>query len=308
MTHAPSLKSDTLAEALTDSRIRPECIWPVGAELGEGALWHAPSRSVYFVDIKGRRLHRCAVDGSARRSWDAPGQIGFIVPASGVGFVCGLQDGLYRFDEEEGSFTRLAAVPGEPASNRLNDGFVDGAGRLWFGSMDDGQAAASGSLYRMDHSGIASADSGYIITNGPAVSPDGKTLYHVDTLGMKVYAFDLLADGALARKRLFVEFAEPGHPDGLAVDSAGKVWIAVFGGARIDRFTPQGELLGSVRFPCSNITKLAFGGDDLCTAYVTTAWKGMTPELRAREPLAGGLFAFRVDTPGQPQHVLRHKP
>lgn len=282
---------------------QPECLWPVGAELGEGALWHAPSRSVYFVDIKGRQVHRCAEDGSQRTSWNAPSQPGFVVPAAGGGFVCGLEDGLYRFSEISGAFSPLRKVEEDQELNRFNDGHVDAQGCLWFGSMDNGESRPSGSLYRCDGKGeVVNVDSGYIITNGPAISPDGKTLYHTDTLAKQVFAFDLLPGGAVARKRLFVAIQGGGHPDGMAVDAGGHVWIAVFGGARIERYSPDGKMVDIVRFPCSNITKLAFGGGDLRTVYVTTAWKGLTPEQRAKEPLAGGLFVFRSETPGLAQH------
>jgi sugar lactone lactonase YvrE len=282
------------------SMIEPVCLWEVGATLGEGALWHVPSKSVYFVDIKGRKIHRCAADGSDRRSWAAPQQVGFIVPIEHDGFVCGLQGGLYRFDERDGTLTLIRNVENEVPTNRINDGYADALGRLWFGTMDDGESKPTGSLYRAgpDCTPVA-CDRDYIITNGPAVSPDGKTLYHTDTLGKKTYAFDLLADGSLQNKRLFASFeGKDGHPDGMAVDADGFVWITLFGGWRIDRFSPDGELVSSVRFPCSNITKLAFGGDDLRTAYVTTARKGLSQEDLERQPLAGALFSFRVDTPG----------
>jgi len=284
---------------------QPECIWDVGAHLGEGALWHAATRSVYFVDIKGRRIHRCAADGSARTSWDAPGQPGFVVPTSRGDLVCALEDGLYRLDEASGVFTPLRKIEDELPGNRFNDGHVGVRGELWFGSMDDAQAAPTGALYRLDRDGsLARRDDGYIITNGPAISPDGKTLYHTDTPLRRVYAFELRDDGSLAGKRVFLQLPEGSRPDGMAVDSEGHLWIALFGAGRIERYTPDARLAGSVHFPCTNITKLAFGGDDLCTAYVTTAWKGLTLEQRAAQPLAGGLFAFRVDTPGLPHHLL----
>jgi sugar lactone lactonase YvrE len=282
----------------------PECIWDAGAQLGEGALWHAPTRSVYFVDIKGRRIHRCAEDGTDRRSWDAPGQPGFVVPASGGGLVCALEDGLYRFDEAGGRFSPLRRVEHDLPGNRFNDGHVDADGNLWFGSMDDAQSRPTGALYRLDRDGrLSRPDDGYIITNGPAISPDGRTLYHTDTPLRRVYAFDL-RDGVLAGKRVFLQLPEGSRPDGMAVDSEGHLWIALFGAGRIERYTNSGRLVGAVQFPCTNITKLAFGGDDLRTAYVTTAWKGLSPAQRAGQPLAGGLFAFRVDTPGLPQHVF----
>ncbi|RZA35582.1 MAG: SMP-30/gluconolactonase/LRE family protein [Lysobacteraceae bacterium] len=284
---------------------QPQCIWDVGAHLGEGALWHAATRSVWFVDVKGRRIHCCAADGSRRRSWDAPGQPGFVVPASDGSLVCAMEDGLYRFTEASGAFTPLRKVEDELPGNRFNDGHVDAAGNLWFGSMDDGQVRPSGALYRLDRHGVlARADDGYVITNGPAISPDGKTLYHTDTPLRRVYAFDLRDDGSLANKRVFLQLPKGSRPDGMAVDAEGHLWIALFGAGRIERYTAAGRLVGEVRFPCSNITKLAFGGEDLCTAYVTTAWKGLSPAQRAEQPLAGGLFAFRVDAPGLPHTVF----
>jgi len=283
----------------------PVPLWEVGATLGEGVLWEADRGQVWFVDIKGRRLHRCAADGSERRSWDAPGQVSFAVRASDGSLVVSLEDGLYRFDDASGAFTPFVAVEADVAGNRFNDGHVDAQGRLWFGSMDDGEAAPTGVLYRFDGRHVARMDDGYIITNGPAVSPDGRTLYHTDTLDKRVYAFDLRPDGSLANKRLYAEITDGGHPDGMAIDAEGHVWIAVFGGWRIERRDPEGRKVGEVRFPCANITKLAFAGDDLRTVYATSARKGLSAEALAQQPLAGALFTFRADTAGLPHHVLR---
>jgi sugar lactone lactonase YvrE len=280
-------------------------LWEVGAILGEGVLFDASTAQVWFVDIKGKRIHRCAPDGGDRRSWDAPGQVSFVVRALDGGIVCSLEDGLYRFLEDSGEFVPLAKVEADITGNRFNDGHVDAQGLLWFGSMDDGEAQPTGALYRFDGSAVRRMDDGYIITNGPAISPDGRTLYHTDTLDKRIYAFDLAPDGSLANKRTFVEIADGGYPDGMAVDAEGQLWVCTFGGWRIDRFDPAGRKVGEVRFPCSNITKLSFGGDDLRTVYVTTARKGLSPEDLAAQPLAGGLFTFRAETPGLPQHRLR---
>jgi len=287
--------------------VSPDCVWDAGAILGEGALWDAARGQVWFVDIKGRRIHRCDTDGAGRASWDAPTQVGFVVQEEGGGMVCGLEDGLYRFDEHDGAFNALIPVETDLPGNRLNDAHVDAAGRLWFGSMDNGEDAATGALYRFDGGWSAARrmDAGYIITNGPATSPDGGTLYHTDTLGRCIHAFDLRADGSLASKRRFVAHEGSGHPDGMAVDAAGHLWVAVFGGWRIDRYDPQGRKVGEVRFPCANITKPVFGGADLRTVYATTARKGLDAAALAGQPLAGGLFAFSADIPGLAQHALR---
>ena len=281
------------------------CLWDVGATLGEGALWDADGKRVWFVDIKGRRIHRCAHDGTDRRSWDAPGQVSFIVPASDGSMVCSLEDGLYRFDDASGEFLPLAKVEADETGNRFNDGHVDADGALWFGSMHDAEEAPTGALYGFDGRRIARMDDGYVITNGPAVSPDGATLYHTDTLQKTVYAFDRAPDGSLSNKRVFVKIADGGYPDGMAVDAGGNLWVATFGGWRIDRFDATGAKVGEVRFPCANVTKLAFGGDDLRTVYATTARKGLSEQELREQPLAGGLFTFRAETPGLPQHKLR---
>lgn len=281
----------------------PGCIWNVGAKLAEGPVWHAADNAFYFVDIKGQRLHRVNEDGSGQQSWDAPGEIGFALPVEGGGFVCGLPGQLMQFTPELGFRPMMVletAIPG----NRLNDGGVDAEGRLWFGSMDNGEEAPTGSLYRLDKRGLQQMDSGIVITNGPATSPDGKTFYHTDTLGKVVYAYDKAADGSLSNKRVFVRTAAPGYPDGSTVDSQGNVWVAMFGGHRIDCYAPDGTLSATVHLPCPNITKIAFGGKDLRTAFATTAWKGLSDAERAQYPLAGGVFTFRVDVPGLPQPLF----
>jgi sugar lactone lactonase YvrE len=290
-------------------KFAPAALWDIQATLGEGVLWDAANGQVWFVDIKGKRIHRCAADGSGRRSWDAPGQVSFIVPASGGGMVCSLDDGLYRFvdngEDREAGFLALAKVEADQPGNRFNDGHVDAAGCLWFGSMHDGEALPTGALYRFDGAAVQRMDEGYVITNGPALSPDGRTLYHTDTLKKNIYAFDRAPDGRLSNKRQFVQIEDGGHPDGMAVDAEGCVWVAIFGGWRIDRFDARGRKLGEVRFPCANVTKLAFGGSDLRTVYATTARKGLPADALAAQPLAGALFTFRSETPGLPQHALR---
>ena len=280
----------------------PVCVWPAGAELAEGPLWLAAENAVYFVDIKGHRIHRLCVASGERRTWQAPDQPGFLAPLADGTFVCGLPGGLYRFDTATGEFDKLVDVEPHLPGNRLNDGFVDAQGRLWFGSMDDAEEAPSGTLYRVNEAGAAIAqDDDYVITNGPAMSPDGRTLYHNDTMRRVVYAFDVAADGTLSGKRIFAAISGDGHPDGMAVDADGFVWVALFGGWRIERYSPAGELVDQVPLPCANVTKLAFGGDDLQTVYVSTAWKGLTAVERQHQPQAGGLFSFRAPVAGQAQ-------
>jgi D-xylonolactonase len=283
--------------------LTPECVWPLTAMLGEGPVWH--DAALWFTDIKSRKIHRFDPDG-APQSWDAPSEVGFIAPFSNGHFLAGAKTGLYDFDPATGSFTLIRTVEPERLGNRLNDGAVDARGRLWFGSMDDGEVAATGRLYCLDGSALRTMDDGYVITNGPAFSFDGRTLYHTDTLQKRIYAFAVADDGALSGKRIFVQIEEgAGYPDGPVVDQEGCLWTGLFGGWGVRRYSPQGELLQCVRFPVANVTKIAFGGAERKTVYATTARKGLDAASLAAQPLAGGLFRFAVDVPGQPQGVLR---
>ncbi len=177
---------------------------------------------------------------------------------------------------------------------------MDAEGRLWFGSMDDAEVEPTGRLYRLEPGPVAAPqDAGYVITNGPAFSPDRQTVYHTDTLARTIYAFDMDGDGRLGPRRVFAVTAEDeGYPDGPAVDAEGCLWTGLYGGWGLNRYTPSGALLQHVPFPCANVTKPAFGGEDYRTLYATTACKGLTPEALEDQPLAGGLFALRVPTPG----------
>lgn len=287
---------------------QPVCIWELGATLGEGPVWNMADNAIYFVDIRGRQIHRCAVDGSARRSWSVPDEVGFALPMQGGDFVCGLPGRLVRFATGDGGITPLQTLEQELPGNRLNDGYVDRHGCLWFGSMDNAEVEASGSLYWLGAGNLLRKDSGYVITNGPATSPDGRTFYHTDTLEKAVYAYDVDAKGLLSNKRVFTRIAGSGYPDGTSVDADGAVWIALFGGARVERYAPDGTLSDAVALPCDNVTKIAFGGSDLRTVFVTTARKGLSADQLAAQPLAGGLFSFRAATPGLAQHQFKTGP
>ena len=281
-----------------------ECVWDVAAELGEGPVWSARDQGLWFVDIKGCEIHRFDPDGGETRTWPAPSNPGFIAPTAGGRWMVGLKTGLHRFDPSDGAFELFAPVEPDAPENRLNDGCVDRSGRLWFGSMHDPETSPTGALYRLGADGVPGVqDTGYVITNGPAFSPDGRTLYHTDTLDRVIYAFDLESSGALGARRVFAEI-ETGYPDGPAVDAEGCVWTGLFGGWGLNRYAPDGSLIEHVAFPVANVTKLAFGGDDLRTVYATTAWKGLSAAERRDQPLAGGLFRFRAATPGLPQVEL----
>ena len=279
----------------------------VGATLGEGPVWVEREQAVYFVDIKGHRVHRFDPATAEHRSFAAPAQVGWVLPSDDGLFLAGLQHGVARFDPATGVFDQVRdPEPGLPG-NRLNDATVDPQGRLWFGTMDDGESAATGRLWCLDRGTLR--DSGLApvtITNGPAVSPDGRTLYHTDTLGRVIYAVPVRDDGTLGPPAVFAEIAsEDGWPDGCVADADGCLWSGLWGGWRVRRYDPAGRVMAETRLPCANVTKIAFGGPDLRTAFVTTARKGLDAAALESQPLAGNLFMFDAGVAGQADSIVR---
>ncbi|MGC8517858.1 MAG: SMP-30/gluconolactonase/LRE family protein [Steroidobacteraceae bacterium] len=284
-----------------------EHAFSLGAELGEGPLWVETDAALWMVDIKGRRLHRLRPGRAEHEHWTAPAPPGFLAARAAGGFVVGLQGGLHLFDPASGRFTLLSAVEAQNPENRINDGCVSPEGALWFGSMHDPEHTPSGVLYRLGADGLCvPLDRGYVVTNGPAFSPDGRTFYHTDSPGRTVYAFNRPEPHVLTNKRVLVQI-EPGdgYPDGTTVDAEGCLWVALWSGWAVRRYSPDGRLLATVRLPCAQVTKVAFGGADLRTGYVTTARQGLSPTERAAQTMAGDVFCFNAPVAGLAQPLAR---
>lgn len=274
--------------------------------LGESPVWCAERRALVFVDITGRRLHRFAPATGVHVAVDLPEDIGCVAPARGGGFVAGLRSGVWILDGEGAPLRLLAANPEPHATNRFNDGRVDPRGRFWLGTIDEPKATGSAHLYRYDRRGLVPQLGGILTSNGLAFSPDERSLYHADTprFAVRRHAYDP-ETGEIGPGRDFVcldpHAPDRGRPDGAAVDAEGCYWTALYEGGRVQRYSPAGRLLEEHRLAARCPTAPAFGGDDLRTLYVTSARDGRTAEELEQLPLSGGLFALRVDTPGQPQ-------
>jgi D-xylonolactonase len=271
-----------------------ECIWEAHAELGESTLWVDEEQALYFVDgLRGRLLRYSESQGTSE-VYRHDGVIGFIAHRVGGGFIAGMDNKLCLLDATLGTVMEVACPEPQLPNSQFNDGKVDPNGGLWAGTLDRECADPVGSLYRVrkDLSWKA-VDDGYLCTNGPAFSPDGRILYHTDSMRRTIYQFDLDLDaGAIFNKRVFVKFDErEGLPDGMTVDRDGRLWVAHFGGARVTAFRPNGEIDDVVYVPAPNVTTCAFGGTNGTTLFITTSRTWMTDAQLREAPLAGGLFA-----------------
>ena len=281
-----------------------QCLWAAGATLGEGPLWSPREAALYWVDIKAPALHRYRLEDGDKTSWVMPEPLGWVIErANGEGLVAGFKDRGFAFLTPG---TMAPEVIGHPEpdypDNRFNDAKADAAGRIWAGTMDDNEREARGSLYRLDPDlDWHRVDKGYVVTNGPALSPDNGTLYHTDTFEGTIYAFDVSNGGKLKNKRVFVTIPEgDGYPDGMTCDAEGHLWVAHWGGWRITRFTPDGQVERVIEMPVSQVTSVAFGGPELDRLFVTSAAIGLSAEEREEQPLAGGLFELDPGVKGLP--------
>ena len=279
-------------------------VWDVATSLGEGPLWSAGDAALWFVDIERDRLHRYRPGDGACDSFAVGAQPSFIALAERGGLLVGMGHALVRFDAAMQATTVATIVM--HAGNRTNDATVDGRGRLWFGTMDNGHIEPRGEVHCFDGT-VRAMGAAAAITNGPAISPDGRWLYHVDTLAGQIWRFDIGGDpAALQGGTLFAAIdAADGKPDGVTVDAEGCVWVALWGGWALRRYSAGGGLLATVALPCANVTKVAFGGSDLRTGYVTTARSGLSAAALSAQPLAGALFAFAAPAPGLLPHAVR---
>ena len=260
----------------------------IRCELGEGPLWSAREQAVYWVDILAPAVHRLSLADGAVRSWPMPERIGWLVErADRPGFIAGFQSGFAELALEPLTIRHIADPEPHLPTNRMNDCGVDTAGRIWAGTMDAAIKDATGALYRLDPDfTVTRHDEGYLVTNGPAFSRDGRTLYHNDTGRRVVYALPLHEDGTLGKREVFIRFRDDwGRPDGMTVDAEGGLWIAHWGGGRVSRFTPEGQLERSIPLPASQVTSCVFAGAGLDRLFVTSAAEG-----RHDEEHAGKLF------------------
>ena len=269
------------------------------AALAEGPAWDPARRVLWWVNIPHGEVHRLD-PATGQDSWFTVGEeVGAVALRQRGGLVLAAASGFAVCDADGSGFRRLARVHTDPPGGRMNDGACDPWGRFWAGTMLAGVPGAA-ALHRLDPDGTCHTMlTGVTVSNGIDWSPDGWMMYYVDTPTGGVDAFDIDPDsGRLGARRRLVDIAR-GKPDGLTVDGEGHLWVALWGGWAVQRFTPDGRLDRTVEIPAEQVTSCAFGGDNLDTLFVTTARQGAA-DGDARQPHAGGIFALRPGAHGQP--------
>ncbi|KUM81123.1 SMP-30/gluconolactonase/LRE family protein [Streptomyces sp. ISL-22] len=254
------------------------------AELGEGPTWDPERGRLIWIDILGSRIHTYDPVSGARTVRTTPQHIGAVKPRTGGGLVLNLRDGVGLLDADD-TFRWLhhEPVPGR----RANDAAVAPDGSLWAGTMRYDEAPGGGTLSRITGDGSVEVILDDVaVSNGTGWSPDGRLMYYIDSPTRRIDVFDY-ADGRAVNRRPLVEIEEgAGFPDGLTVDADGCVWVALWEGAAVRRYTPAGELDRVIPLPVPRVTACAFAGPGLTDLYITTARVGLT----SPPPLAGSLL------------------
>lgn len=267
----------------------PVAVSPPGAILGEGPLWSERDNTLFWVDIRGKKLHALAFSDNSLKSWPMPDLIDWIVLRQSGGFLVAILRTVHALTLEPFTLTPLFDIEADKTDNRLNDAKVDPHGRLWTGTMHMPFNQKAAALYRIDADmSVHQVDAPYLCTNGPGFSADGRRMYHNETADRITYQFDVAADGALSNKRVFTTFGDgDGSPDGITVDAQGGIWIAHYNGARVTRFKPDGTRDFAIAIPAKQTTSMTFAGPNLDRMFVTTAAQ---PPVGADDPQAGTLF------------------
>nr|WP_289852034.1 SMP-30/gluconolactonase/LRE family protein [Rhizobium sp. SSA_523] len=293
-------------EAATLSEAAFRLVCDSRSQLGESPVWSAAEQVLYFVDIRGPSINRFdPAKGELRRFMQSE-EIGCIGLVRGGGFIAGLRSGIWRLDEEGKPLAKLADNPEDTGTSRFNDGRVGPDGRFYAGTVDESRQGKS-ALYRYDAKGLTRLIDGLMCSNGLAFSPDGATMYHVDSPVSTVTArsFDRMS-GTVGPERVLIDIPNDpaARPDGACVDSEGCYWLAIFGASVVRRFLPDGTQIGEYPVPVRCPTMLAFGGPDLRTLYVTTAGSRRPPEEMAQFPESGSLFAMNAPVAGLPEPLF----
>ena len=272
---------------------------------GEGPAWDGVNSRVVWVDVLGSRvLWRSLSDGTSGEC-GMPSHVGAALPTDSSNWLAFLQDGVYltRLDGAQPDLLEKFPIA-EPDNDqiplvRANDAKVGPDGIAYVGVMayDTQQFPGSGAVYRLKHGNLTVAIPGTTLSNGMDWSPDGRTMYHIDSARGTVEAFDY-ASGPILDTRRVIAHIDPlfGIPDGMSVDVEGNLWVGLWDGGGVVGLDASGDVFGFLPIPCQHATSCAFVGNDLRTLVVTTARFDLEPA-----PLFGATFAVDMPVAGRPQ-------
>jgi sugar lactone lactonase YvrE len=275
----------------------------VNADLGEGPRWDARSNTLLFVDISPGVIYRLDPTNGVLNQLPVGQEVGAAIPRAAGGLVVAMRDGIGSLADGGQDVEIFAPIESHNPGNRMNDAKCDPQGRLWVGTMAFDFQAGAASLYRIDKErSVTRVLQDLTIANGLGWSPDGSTMYFIDSMnyGVDAYRFDGTTGEICEPRRLITIGSEEGMPDGLTVDAQGGIWVALFGGSEVRRYYPDGTLSGRIKLPVTQVTSVCFGGANLDALFITSAAYRLDKAAMKQQPLAGSVFVCSPGMSGQP--------
>ncbi len=272
---------------------KPELLVQWDAHTGEGPV--VDGDLLHWVDIPTGAVHRTNLKSLETESFTLGLSVGAAIPVeSKNAYAVAYENGFGLV--ENGELQPIHTFLSDP-NLRMNDAKCDARGRMWAGSCHNDFIAGVGKLHRWD--GEASHKvmvENLALPNGLGWNKENTLMYLADSISQKILVSDFdLADDFVPHFRELITI-DTGYPDGLAVDAEGCIWLAVWGGGRIIRISPQGAIISEHHFPVTQASSCAFGADG--TLYVTSARKELSESELAKQSLAGSLFTLATDTAG----------
>ena len=279
----------------------PKVLWKLNCILGEGTLWVKKHNSIYFVDIKKKRINILNTKNQKRKTIHLNKQIGFLAHIKKNIFILGLERELRIIDLKSKKIIKSILIENNLPQNRINDGKTDHMGRLWFGTMDNPERSIKkGSLYCLDKNlKLHKVDSNYFITNGP-VFLDDNNFYHTDSRSKVIYKIKINKNIKIIKKKIFIKLkSDEGSPDGMTLDNKKNLWVCHFNGACISVFDKKGTKIHKINFPAKNITNCTFGGKNNKELFVSSATKSMLRKDYKEYRYSGSLFSIKTNMSGK---------
>jgi sugar lactone lactonase YvrE len=267
---------------------------------GEGPCWDDAEQVLYWVDMLAGDV--LALDRGAVTRHHVGTVAAVVRSRTDGGHVVATERGVVLLDEQWSPVRRLPDLF-DDSRVRLNEGGCDPQGRFYCGSMAYDESPGAGTLHRIEADGSTSVVlSDVTISNGLDWSPDGGTVYYIDTPthGIDAFDFDPVTAAFTNRRRLVMIPAEAGSPDGLTVDSDGRIWVGLWDGGAVRCYTPDGRLADVVDVPTRQVTACTFGGPRLDELFISTSARDVE-----EDPVAGALFRAVPGVTGRP--ALRYR-
>ena len=287
---------------------QPECIWKIKCTLGESTLWVPKLNSLFFVDIKKKKILILNTKSNKKKVIRVNKEIGFISQITNKIYILGLKSELRIISLKNLKTKKSIFIEKDKPYNRINDGKVDPSGRLWFGTMDNLEKKKTGSLYCLDNKlNLHEVDKNYFITNGPAFL-DKNNFYHTDSKKRIIYKIKINKKFKILKKTIFKKLSrEEGSPDGMSVDKRNNLWVCHYHGAKISVYNLRGKKIHEITFKVKNITNCTFGGARNSELFISTARKGMSYKELKKYPLSGSLFKIKTNVEGKNTNSLKLK-